>query len=333
MSAQPLDMANETDWKRVRADFPILSERVHGKPLAFLDSAASSQMPRQVIDRIVAYQEHEHANIHRGVHVLSQRATDAFEDARAVVASFIGATEREVIFVRGATEGINLVAHGYGRKFFKAGDEIVLTVMEHHANIVPWQMLRDELGLQLRVVPMGDDGVIDMDAFEAAFNENTKFASVIHVSNALGTVNPVELMCDIARRKGVPILVDGCQAAPHMKVDVAALGCDFYVFSGHKMCAPTGSGVLFGRADLLNAMNPFMGGGDMILSVSFEKTRFNEIPHKFEGLKTRNCDTASSSHMDTCISSMDAVTRQSRTCGKQEGWPNTLTHTFRHLRR
>lgn len=273
---------SSTDWALVRQDFPILNEVANGHPLAFLDSAASSQMPKAVLERIVAYQQHEHANIHRGVHVLSQRATDAYEDARRVVAGHIGAAEREVVFVRGATEAINLVAHGFGRKFLKEGDEIVLTVMEHHANIVPWQMLREEKGVVLKVVPMTDEGEIELEAFEAAFTDRTRFASVIHVSNSLGTVNPVKEMAEIAHRHDVPILIDGCQAAPHMAIDVRDLGADFYVFSGHKMCAPTGSGVLYGRADLLKRMNPFMGGGDMILSVSFEKTIYNEIPYKFE---------------------------------------------------
>lgn len=281
MSAESIQTA-PIDWGRVRRDFPILDQEAHGKPLAYLDSAASSQMPMAVIDRIVAYQTHEHANIHRGVHLLSQRATDAFEDARQVVADHIGATTKEVVFLRGATEGINLVAHGWGRRYFKAGDEVIVTVMEHHANIVPWQMLRDEIGIVLKVVPMSDDGVIDMTAFDASFGPKTCFASVIHVSNSLGTINPVKEMCRIAQAHDVPILVDGCQAAPHMKIDVAALGCDFYTFSGHKMCGPTGAGVLYGRADRLQKMNPFMGGGDMILSVTFEKTRYNEIPHKFE---------------------------------------------------
>lgn len=281
MSAEPLHTA-KPNWDQIRRDFPILEQEAHGKPLAFLDSAASSQMPEAVLNRIVDYQHKEHANIHRGVHLLSQRATDAFEDARHVVAQHIGCEDREVVFVRGATEGINLVAHGWGRKFFKAGDEVILTTMEHHANIVPWQMLREEIGIVLRIVPMTDDGQIELDAYEAAFSDKTVFASVIHVSNTLGTINPIQKMCKIAHDKGVPILVDGCQAAPHMHVNVAEMGADFYVFSGHKMCAPTGSGVLFGRAKLLKRMNAFMGGGDMILSVTFEKTTFNDIPHKFE---------------------------------------------------
>ncbi len=281
MSAQPIHSA-KTDWQKIRRDFPILDQKAHGKPLAFLDSAASGQMPEAVLNRIVEYQHTEHANIHRGVHLLSQRATDAFEDARHVVAEHLGCEDREVIFVRGATEGINLVAHGYGRKFLKAGDEVIITTMEHHANIVPWQMLRDEIGVVLRIVPITDDGLIELDAFEAAFSDKTKFVSVIHVSNTLGTINPIKKMCEIAHSKGVPVLVDGCQAAPHMLLNMKEIGADFYVFSGHKMCAPTGSGVLFGKAEHLKRMNPFMGGGDMILSVTFEKTTFNDIPHKFE---------------------------------------------------
>ncbi len=281
MSAEAIH-SGKTDWQRIRGDFPVLDQEAHGKPLAFLDSAASSQMPEAVLNRIIAYQHKEHANIHRGVHLLSQRATDAFEDARHVVAEHIGCEDREVIFVRGATEGINLVTHGYGRKFLKEGDEVIITTMEHHANIVPWQMLREEKGIVLKIVPITDDGRVELDAFEAAFTEKTAFASVIHVSNTLGTINPVKEMCEIAHRKGVPILVDGCQAAPHMALDMNDVGADFYVFSGHKMCGPTGAGVLFGRAEHLKRMNPFMGGGDMILSVTFEKTTYNEIPHKFE---------------------------------------------------
>lgn len=281
MSAEPIH-SDKPDWQKIRRDFPILEQKAHGKPLAFLDSAASGQMPEAVLNRIVDYQHTEHSNIHRGVHLLSQRATDAFEDARHVVAEHMGCEDREVIFVRGATEGINLVAHGYGRKFLKAGDEVIITTMEHHANIVPWQMLRDDIGVVLRIVPITDDGLIEIEAFEAEFSEKTKFVSVIHVSNTLGTINPIKKMCEIAHSKGVPVLVDGCQAAPHMRLNMKEIGADFYVFSGHKMCAPTGSGVLFGKAEFLKRMNPFMGGGDMILSVTFEKTTFNEIPHKFE---------------------------------------------------
>lgn len=271
------------DWERVRKDFPILDQKVHGKRLAFLDNAASSQVPEPVLERLLAYQRTEHSNIHRGVHALSQRATDAFEGVRSKVKDFINAREdREIVFVRGATEGINLVMHGYGRKYLKAGDEVVITTMEHHANIVPWQMLRDEKGIVLKVVPITDDGRIEEDAFVEALSERTRLVGLVHVSNSLGTINDVKRLVSLAHQRDIPVLVDGCQATPHMKVDVQDLDADFYVFSGHKMCAPTGSGVLYGKAAWLERMQPFMGGGDMILSVSFEKTTYNQIPHKFE---------------------------------------------------
>lgn len=271
------------DWERVRKDFPILDQKVHGKRLAFLDNAASSHVPEPVLERLLAYQRTEHSNIHRGVHALSQRATDAFEAVRTKVKDFINAREdREIVFVRGATEGINLVMHGYGRKYLKAGDEVVITTMEHHANIVPWQMLRDEKGIVLKVVPITDDGRIEEDAFVEALSERTRLVGLVHVSNSLGTINDVKRLVSLAHQRDIPVLVDGCQATPHMKVDVQDLDADFYVFSGHKMCAPTGSGVLYGKAAWLERMQPFMGGGDMILSVSFEKTTYNEIPHKFE---------------------------------------------------
>lgn len=271
------------DWERVRKDFPILDQKVHGKRLAFLDNAASSHVPEPVLERLLDYQHREHSNIHRGVHALSQRATDAFEGVRTKVKDFINAREdREIVFVRGATEGINLVMHGYGRKFLKAGDEVVITTMEHHANIVPWQMLRDEKGIVLKVVPITDDGRIEEDAFVEALSERTRLVGLVHVSNSLGTINDVKRLVSLAHQRDIPVLVDGCQATPHMKVDVQDLDADFYVFSGHKMCAPTGSGVLYGKASWLERMQPFMGGGDMILSVSFEKTTYNQIPHKFE---------------------------------------------------
>lgn len=273
----------QLDWSLVREQFPILNQSVHGKRLAFLDNAASSQVPESVLERIVSYQRHDHSNIHRGVHALSQRATDAFEGVRSQVRQFINAREdREIVFVRGATEAINLVMHGYGRKFLKEGDEVVLTTMEHHANIVPWQMLRDEKGIVLKIVPITDDGRIEEDAFRACLTEKTRLVGMVHVSNALGTINDIKRLTAIAHAHDVPVLVDGCQATPHMTIDVQDLDVDFYVFSGHKMCAPTGSGVLYGRAHWLERMQPFMGGGDMILSVSFEKTTYNAIPHKFE---------------------------------------------------
>jgi cysteine desulfurase/selenocysteine lyase len=271
------------DVERIRADFPILALTVNDKPLVFLDNAASSQMPRPVIDRLVQYQTSEHANIHRAVHYLSEKATAEYEAARRKVQRFINAPEdRQVIFTSGTTDGINLVAHGYGRKFLGEGDEIILTTLEHHSNIVPWQMLRDERGVQIRVVPINDRGEIDLDDFRRLFSARTKLVAVTHVSNALGTINPIRDMIAIAHERGVPVLVDGAQAAPHLGIDVQALDCDFYAFSGHKLCGPTGIGILYGKAALLEKMQPFKGGGDMILSVTFEKTTYNTIPHKFE---------------------------------------------------
>ncbi|HET7633486.1 MAG TPA: cysteine desulfurase [Burkholderiales bacterium] len=275
---------SEFDVERIRADFPILNNVTVGdRPLVYLDNAASSQMPQPVIDRFVRYQTREHANIHRAVHYLSETATAEYEAARRKVQAFLNAKEdREIVFTRGTTEAINLVAHGWGRKFLKAGDEVILTTLEHHSNIVPWQMVCGEKGATIRVVPINDAGELLIDDYEKLFNERTRFVGVAHVSNALGTVNPVREMIATAHRHGVPVLVDGAQAAPHLAVDVQALDCDFYAFSGHKTCGPTGSGVLYGKAALLEAMQPYQGGGDMILSVTFEKTTYNEIPHKFE---------------------------------------------------
>jgi cysteine desulfurase / selenocysteine lyase len=281
--AEPTHVTPAFDVERVRADFPILQIEVEGKPLVYLDNAASSQMPQQVIDRLVRYQTTEHANIHRAVHTLSERATAAYEEARVKLQRFINAPDkREVIFTSGTTEAINLVMHGYGRKFIKAGDEIILTTLEHHSNIVPWQMLAEETGAKIRVLPINEAGELCLDEFEALLNARTKLVGVSHVSNALGSINPVKQMIALAHSHGVPVLVDGAQAAPHLPVDVQDLDCDFYAFSGHKLCGPTGIGVLYGKAELLEKMQPFKGGGDMILSVSFEKTIYNTIPHKFE---------------------------------------------------
>jgi cysteine desulfurase/selenocysteine lyase len=275
--------AGALDVESARADFPILKLKVNGKPLVFLDNAASSQMPQPVIDRLVKYQSSEHANIHRAVHYLSEKATSEYEAARRKIQAFVNAREdREVIFTSGTTDGINLVAHGYGRKFIGAGDEIILTTLEHHSNIVPWQMLAGEKNAQIRVVPINDRGELDVDEYRSLFSARTRLVAATHVSNALGTINPIREMIAIAHEHGVPVLVDGAQAAPHMKVDVQALDCDFYAFSGHKLCGPTGIGVLYGKAELLEKMQPFKGGGDMILSVTFEKTTYNTIPHKFE---------------------------------------------------
>jgi cysteine desulfurase/selenocysteine lyase len=289
MSANPLSRpgarpATPLDVERLRADFPILANvRPHGKPLVYLDNGASSQMPQQVIDRVVRYRQWEHANIHRGVHHLSQAATDAYEGARRKVQRYLNAAEdREIVFTSNVTDAINLVMHGYGRKFIGAGDEIILTHLEHHANIVPWQMLCEEKGARLRVVPINDAGELLIDEYEKLFNPRTKFVTLTHVSNALGTVNPVKAMIATAHRHGVPVLVDGAQAVQHMKVDVRDLDADFYAFTGHKLFGPTGVGALYGKASLLESMQPFRGGGDMILSVTFEKTTYNTIPHKFE---------------------------------------------------
>src|SRR3989440_2177269 len=273
----------EWDVERIREDFPVLRQTVNGKPLVYLDNAASSQVPQIVIDRRSVYLEQEHSNIHRGVHYLSQRATTAYEGAREKVKRFINAREaRECIFVRGATEGINLVMHGYGRKFVGEGDEVIISAMEHHANIVPWQMLCEEKGARLRVIPMNDAGELLLDEYDALLNEKTKFVAFTHVSNALGTVNPIKEMIDRAHKYGVPVLIDGAQSAPHMPIDVQELDCDFYAFSGHKMFAPTGSGVVYGKKALLEMMNPFQGGGDMIKSVTFEKTTYADLPNKLE---------------------------------------------------
>jgi len=280
----PAPTIRTLDLERIRADFPILSEvSVHGKPLVYLDNGASSQMPRQVIDRLVRYQTREHANIHRGVHYLSATATEAYEAARTTVRRYLNAREdREIVFTSNVTDSINLVAHGYGRAFIGAGDEIVITHMEHHANIVPWQMLCEEKGAMLRVVPINDAGEVVMEEYERLLGPRTKLVSVTHVSNALGTINPVKEMIDIAHRHGVPVMIDGAQAVQHMAVDVQALDCDFYAFTGHKVFGPTGVGVLYGKAALLERMRPFRGGGDMILSVTFERTTYNTIPFKFE---------------------------------------------------
>ena len=271
------------DVKKVRADFPILVSQVHGKPLVYLDNAATTQKPQAVIDAISHYYTHENANIHRGVHHLSQVATDSYEAARQTVQRFLNAADqREIIFVRGTTEGINLVAQTYGRANVGAGDEIIISAMEHHSNIVPWQILCEEKGAHLRIAPINDDGELLLDKFEALLNAKTKLVAVAHISNALGTVNPIARIIELAHSKGVPVLVDGAQAAPHLPIDVRALDCDFYAFSGHKIYGPTGIGVLYGKRELLEAMPPYQGGGDMIRSVTFEKTLYNQLPYKFE---------------------------------------------------
>lgn len=267
----------------IRTDFPILHQEVNGYPLVYLDNAASSQKPLQVIDKISEYYHHDNANIHRGVHKLSQRATDAHELARSKVRQFVNAkSDKEIIFTRGATEAVNLVAQSYLRPRLQGGDEILISHLEHHANIVPWQILCEQTGAKLKVIPMTQAGELDLSDFDAMLTSKTKLLAVGQVSNALGTINPVKMMTAKAHAKGIAVLIDGAQAVPHMQVDVQDLDCDFYVFSGHKMFAPTGIGALYGREELLNAMPPYQGGGDMILSVSFDKTIYNELPYKFE---------------------------------------------------
>ena len=271
------------DVGRVREDFPVLGQTVNGKPLVYLDNAASAQVPRIVIERGSKYLREEHSNIHRGVHYLSQKATSAYEGAREKARRFINAREaRECIFVRGVTEAVNLVMHGYGRKFVGEGDEVVVSEMEHHSNLVPWQMLCEEKGARLRVIPMDDAGELLLDEFDALLGERTKLVCVGHVSNSLGTINPVKEIAARAHKLGVPVLVDGAQGAPHLPIDVQDLDCDFYAISGHKMFAPTGSGILYGRAELLEKMNPFLGGGSMIRTVTFERSTYAAIPDKFE---------------------------------------------------
>ena len=271
------------DVQKVRADFPILNERVHGKPLVYLDNAATTQKPQSVLDTLTRYYEHDNANIHRGVHLLSERATYAYEQARVKVQKFLNAAKsNEIIYVRNATEGINLVAQTYGRKHVGEGDEIVISAMEHHCNIVPWQMLCEEKGAHLRVIPMNDAGELILEEYEKLITPRTKFVSIVHMSNALGTINPVKQMIESAHSHGIPVLVDAAQSAYHIPLDVQDLDCEFLVFSGHKLYGPTGIGVLYGKEEFLNAMPPWMGGGDMIRTVTFEKTTYNALPYKFE---------------------------------------------------
>jgi cysteine desulfurase/selenocysteine lyase len=271
------------DVRAVRRDFPILDQTVKGKPLVYLDSAATAQKPRAVIDAVRRVYEESYANVHRGVHELSLRATDAFEAARAKVAGFLGAASpQEIVFTRGTTEAVNLVAWSFGRSKVQPGDEVLITALEHHSNIVPWQMLCEEKGARLRVAPIDDRGDVVLEAFEDLLGPRTRIVALAHVSNALGTVNPVRSMIQMAHAQGIPVLLDGAQAAPHLPVNVRELDCDFYAFSGHKLYGPSGIGALYGKAALLDAMPPYQGGGDMILSVTFEKTVYNEPPYRFE---------------------------------------------------
>jgi len=271
------------DVEKIRKDFPVLSQTVNGKPLVYLDNSASSQVPHLVIDRGSKYLAEEHSNVHRGVHYLSQHATTAYEAAREKLKRFINAKEaKECIFVRGTTEGLNLVAHSYGRKFIGEGDEIIISQMEHHSNIIPWQQIAEEKGAKIRVIPMNERGELIIDEYENLLNERTKIVAVAHVSNSLGTVNPIKEMVATAHKFGVPVCVDGAQSVPHFPVDVQDFDCDFFAFSGHKMFGPTGSGILYGKREWLDKMPPYQTGGGMIRSVSFEKTTFAPIPDKFE---------------------------------------------------
>ncbi len=277
------NVASAFDVQRIRRDFPILTQRIHGKPLVYLDNAATTQKPQSVIDAMVRSYAADNANIHRGVHLLSERATQAYEEARVKVQKFLNAPQsREIIFVRGTTEAINLVAQTFGRANIGKGDEVLITEMEHHSNIVPWQMICEEKGAHLKVLPITDDGELRMDLLDGLLTDSTKIVAVAHVSNSLGTINPIKTIVEKAHHRGIPVLVDGAQAVAHMPVDVQALGCDFYAMSGHKLFGPTGIGVLYGRLRLLEAMPPYQGGGDMISAVSFKKTTYNVVPNKFE---------------------------------------------------
>jgi cysteine desulfurase/selenocysteine lyase len=277
-------MSSSPHWAALRKDFPILDQQVHGRPLVYFDNAATSQKPRAVIDALVHYYEHDNANVHRGIHELSNRATSAFEAARTRAAKFINAgSADEIVFTRGTTEGINLVASSWGTKNLKSGDVILLTEMEHHSNLVPWQLLTQKTGAKIAYLPVtGDDGLLDLSKLESLLTPRVKIFSMVHISNSLGTVNPVAELCARARKLGITTLVDGAQSAGHLPVDVQAIGCDFFAFSGHKICGPTGIGVLWGRQEILDAMPPYQGGGEMILSVGYDKTEFKRAPHRFE---------------------------------------------------
>ncbi len=291
MSSTPIQTQLQTELantsffsiERLREDFPLLHQKVRGFPLVYLDNAATAQKPRQVIEALNRYYREDNANIHRGVHLLSERATEQYEAARIKIQKFLNAAHaREILFCRGTTEAINLVAQSLGRSSWKRGDEVVISHMEHHSNIVPWQLLRDQIGIELKVIPISDAGELDLESFEKLLSEKTKLVSIVHVSNALGTLNPVETLIRKAHDRGIPVLLDGAQAIPHLRADVQSLDVDFYAFSGHKLFGPTGIGVLYGKEKLLDAMAPYQGGGDMIRQVTFEKTTYNSLPYKFE---------------------------------------------------
>ena len=301
--------AKTPDWAALRKDFPILNQQVHGKPLIYFDNAATSQKPRAVIDALVHYYERDNANVHRGIHELSNRATAAFENARARAAKFINAkSAEEIIFTRGTTESINLVAGAWGAKNLQAGDVILLTEMEHHSNLVPWQLLAQRTGAQVAYVPVtGDDGLLDLSKLDSLLSSRVKIFSMVHISNSLGTLNPVAELCARARQRGIITVVDGAQSAGHCPVDVQAIGCDFFAFSGHKICGPTGVGALYGRAELLDAMPPYQGGGEMILSVGYDKTEFKHAPHKFEA---GTPDISGPIGLSVAMDYLDAIGRQ-----------------------
>ena len=297
------------DWSALRADFPILDQQVHGHPLIYFDNAATSQKPRAVIDALVHYYERDNANVHRGIHELSNRSTNAFEAARERTRKFLNArSTEEIIFTRGTTEGINLIANAWGGKFIKAGDVILLTEMEHHSNIVPWQMLAERTGAKLRYVPItGDEGLLDLDKLDSLLTPEVKLFAMVHISNALGTLNPVADLCARARRFGITTLVDGAQSAGHMMVDVQAIGCDFYAFSGHKICGPTGIGVLYGRKEVLENTPPWHGGGEMIATVDYFKSTWNTLPHKF---KAGTPDISGPIGLHAALDYLDAIGRE-----------------------
>lgn len=276
-------LALSVDFKKIRSDFPVLDTKVNGKPLSYLDNAASSQMPLQVADRLNRYHRHEHANVHRGIHTLSQKATDSYEETREKVRKFINAPDKNnIIYTTGTTDSINLVANSFGKLHFEKGDRIILSEMEHHANIVPWQMIAEQTGAEIQVIPVTDRGELDVESYKELLNDQTKIVAVVHVSNALGTVNPVREIIELAHKNGTAVLIDGAQAVPHQPVDVQELDCDFYAFSSHKMCGPTGFGILYGKKEHLDDMPPYRGGGDMIDKVTFKETTYNIPPFKFE---------------------------------------------------
>ena len=280
---QALKEISKVDFEKIRKDFPVLHQDVNGRPIVYLDNAASSQMPVQVAERIDHYHRYEHSNVHRGIHTLSQKATDAFEETRFKVQKLINASDPdEIIYTTGTTDSINLVANSYGSKFLKEGDEIILTQMEHHANIVPWQMIAEKTGARIKVIPVSDSGDLDMDAYKKLLSSKTKIVAIVHISNALGTVNPVKEITELAHETGAVVLVDGAQSVPHQKVDIQDIDADFFAFSSHKMCGPTGFGILYGRKSILDQMPPYRGGGDMIDKVSFEGTTYNRVPFRFE---------------------------------------------------